>query len=42
MRINRTLSLLLVVASAATHAWTQTSGVDQTRYHLVKKIVLGG
>jgi len=42
VRINRTLSLLLVVASAATHAWTQTSGVDQTRYHLVKKIVLGG
>ena len=43
MRVNRSLSLLLVIASAAANAaWTQTSSLDQTPYHLVKKIVLGG
>jgi DNA-binding beta-propeller fold protein YncE len=46
MRVNRSLAKslwwLMVIASAATSGWTQSSSPAQTPYHLIKRIVLGG
>jgi hypothetical protein len=46
MKFNRSfpksLLLLMAIATPTTSGWTLNSGPDQSPYHLIKKIVLGG